>query len=66
MNRFGDLFLVFEDGSINVLDVGGGTLTRVAESCDDFCAKVDEDDNANDWLMIPLIDKLNSSTVERQ
>lgn len=58
MNRFGDLFLVFEDGSVQMLDVGGGTLEKVADSRDDFCQKIDEGDNANQWLMIPLIDRL--------
>ena len=58
MNRFGDLFLVFEDGSVQMLDIGGGTLEKVADSRDDFCQKIDEGDIANQWLMIPLIDRL--------
>ena len=41
MNRFGDLFLVFEDGSVQMLDIGGGTLEKVADSRDDFCQKID-------------------------
>jgi hypothetical protein len=58
MNRYGDLFIVFEEGSIYMLDVGNGTLRKLAESRDDFCTKVSEDNNANNWLMIPLIDEL--------
>ena len=58
MNRFGDLFLVFEDGSIQMLDVGAGTLERLADNREDFCKKIDDENNANDWLMIPLIDQL--------
>jgi hypothetical protein len=58
MNRFGDVFIVLDDGTVHILDVEGGTLKRVADSRDDFCVKVDTDDNANDWLMIPLIDRL--------
>ncbi len=58
MNRFGDLFLVLPDGTLHMLDVGAGQLDRLAESRDDFCRIIDEDDNANIWLMIPLIDKL--------
>src|SRR5688572_18857058 len=58
MNRFGDLFIVLEDGTVHMLDVGGGTLKKVAESRDDFVSKLDEGDNANQWLMIPLIDRL--------
>ena len=58
VNRFADLFLVLPDGTVHMLDVGAGTLTKLADSRDDFGAKVDEDDNANQWLMIPLVDKM--------
>lgn len=58
MNRFGDLFIVLDDGTVHMLDVGGGTLKKVAESRNDFANKLDEGDNANQWLMIPLIDRL--------
>jgi hypothetical protein len=58
MNRYGDLFLVFGDGSVHMLDVGAGTLKKVAKDREDFSTKVDEDDNASDWFMIPLVDKL--------
>jgi hypothetical protein len=52
MNRFGDLFIVLDNGTVHVLDVGGGELEKVAETRDDFAAKIDEDDNADDWLML--------------
>jgi hypothetical protein len=58
MNRFGDLFLLYADGSVHMLDVGIGTVKRLAESRDEFLIKVDEGDNANQWLMIPLVDRL--------
>ena len=58
VNRFADIFLVLPDGTVHMLDVGIGTLTKVAESRDDFRTKIDEDDNANQWLMIPLVDKM--------
>ena len=58
VNRFADLFLVLPDGTVHMLDVGAGTLTKLADSRDDFGAKIDEDDNANQWLMIPLVDKM--------
>lgn len=61
MNRFGDLFLVLGDSSVHVLDVGMGSLRRVADDRDDFAVRIDEGDNANDWLMIPLVDKLVES-----
>ena len=58
MNRFGDLFLAFPDGSIHILDLGGDTLRKLAENREDFCNKIDEDDNVDDWLMIPLVNNL--------
>jgi hypothetical protein len=63
MNRFGDLFLILPDGSVHMLDVGGGSLTRLAESRDEFARVIDEDDNADDWLMIPLVDRLVEAGV---
>jgi hypothetical protein len=63
MNRFGDLFLVFEDGAVYMLDVGRGSLEQLATGRDEFCAKVDEDDNASDWFMIPLVDQLVAAGI---
>ncbi len=57
-NRFGELFLVVPDGSVYMLEVGAGALTKLAESRDDFCTKIDEGNNANEWLMIPLVDRM--------
>jgi hypothetical protein len=56
VNRFGDLFIVPPDGSVHFLDVGGCAITRVAESRNQFATALDEGDNANNWLMIPLVD----------
>jgi hypothetical protein len=58
VNRFGDIFAALDDGSIHMLDVGAGTFDRVSVSRDEFCNLLDMDDNANQWLMIPLIQKL--------
>jgi hypothetical protein len=63
MNRYGDLFLILPDGSVNMVDVGIGSLTKVADSRDEFSRLIDEDDNANDWLMIPLVDRLVAAGV---
>jgi hypothetical protein len=63
MNRFGDLFLVVEDGSVHMLDVGGGSLEKVGESRDEFAVQIDQGDNANQWLMIPLVDELVAAGV---
>jgi hypothetical protein len=57
VNRFGDLFVIFDDRSVHMLDVNSGTVTRVANDRDDFAGQIDRDDNANNWLMIPLVDQ---------
>jgi hypothetical protein len=66
MNRFGDLFLTLPDGTVHMLDVGTGSLTRMADDRDDFSRKLDEGDNADDWLMIPLVDRLVVAGVHLQ
>jgi hypothetical protein len=58
MNRYGDLFLVFNDGTVHMLDIGRGTVEQLAENRNDFALKIDEDDNVSDWLMVPLVDRL--------
>ena len=58
MNRYGDLFFIFNDDSVHRLDLGAGTIEKLAENKEEFCCQIDEDDNANDWLMIPLVDRL--------
>lgn len=66
VNRFADLFLVLQDGTVHMLDVGAGTLTKLADSRDDFRTKIDVDDNANQWLMIPLVDQMVAAGVVLQ
>jgi hypothetical protein len=61
MNRFGDLFIVLEDGTVQMLDVGAGTLTQIAESREDFAGKLDEAETAAVWLMTELTDRLVAS-----
>ncbi|MEO1526644.1 MAG: T6SS immunity protein Tdi1 domain-containing protein [Planctomycetota bacterium] len=60
-NRFGDIFIELDDMSIQMLDVGCGTIERIADSRDDFRHLIDDDDNAMDWLMIPLVDALGAA-----
>jgi hypothetical protein len=63
VNRFGDLFLVSPNGAIHLLDVGIGTLTKVADSRDSFCDRIDDEENANEWLLIPLVDELVAAAI---
>ena len=57
VNRFGDIFFVSDEGAIFLLDVGNCVVERLADSRDDFIAKIDADDNAGVWLLIPLVDQ---------
>jgi hypothetical protein len=61
VNRFGDVFAVFADDSVHKLDVGTGVITQLGVNRDDFAQKIDVDDNANNWLMIPLVDRCVSA-----
>jgi hypothetical protein len=61
VTRFADLILVLPDGSVHMLDVGAGTLERVANDRADFSKKIDEGDNANNWLKIPLVDECRAA-----
>lgn len=63
MNRFGDLFLITDDGKIHVLRLDNGRLHLLADSKDDFSEKMGDAETANDWLLIPLVDRLVSSGV---
>lgn len=56
VNRFGDLFVSLPDGSVWMLDVGGGLLERLADSWDDFREGLLEPDTAENLLLIPLVD----------
>jgi hypothetical protein len=57
VNRFGDTVVVLEeDDSVHMLDVGSGTFVRVADSRSHFADLLDVEDNAMNWLLIPLVD----------
>ena len=61
VNRLGDIFAIFDDGAVHMLDVGVGTVTRLADDRDDFSTKIDLDDNAENWLMLSLVDSCVSA-----
>ncbi len=58
VNRFGDPFIVPPDGTIHVLRTDSGQLERLADSREHFAALLDLGNNANDWFLIPLVDRL--------
>jgi hypothetical protein len=47
VNRFGDAFVVLDDGSVRMLDVGIGQFRPVADSRDHFATLLDVEANAN-------------------
>lgn len=56
VNRFGDLIVVLEDGSVHYMDFSVNELRQIADTQDDFCIRIDQGDNADEWLMIPVVD----------
>lgn len=57
-NRFGDVFFIADDGAIQMLDVGAGTVSTLAENRERFLELVDTNGNSANWLLIPLVDEL--------
>jgi len=57
VNRVGDVFAVFEDDSVHMLNVGRGTIERVADNCEDFVNRLDRDNHANTWMRATLVNR---------
>jgi hypothetical protein len=55
VNRVGDVFVVFEDGSVHMLNVGRGTIERVADNCESFVTRMDKDNHVNTWMQATLV-----------
>jgi hypothetical protein len=64
VNRMGDVFVVFDDDSVNLLDVGNGMIERVADNREHFADLIDQGDNAEDWLLISLVDACVGAGLE--
>lgn len=61
VTRFGDLFVILEDGAIHRLDVALGTFTHVADDREGFEVRLNEPGNADDWLSIALVDDMTDA-----
>lgn len=57
----GDLFIDLPDGSVHLLEVGSGELSRVADSREAAQARFGVSRVAYEWLMIPVVDQLVAS-----
>jgi hypothetical protein len=64
VNRYGDLFLVLPGGEVCMLDVGAGTLRRIADSQEHFDLQLRQGNNAAEWLMMPLVDACVAADLE--
>lgn len=58
VNCFGDVIMKLPDGSIHHLDIGNGSIERVADNRDAFSSLCDDPKQANFFLMVPLVDQL--------
>lgn len=56
VNRLGDIIAVYEDDSVHMLDIGAATVQHLANNRDDFIEQIGNDENANLWLAISLVD----------
>ena len=63
VNRFGDLFIVRDDETVWTLRMDEGNLERRANNREHFRELIDQGNNANDWLLIPLVDNLVATGV---
>jgi hypothetical protein len=58
VNRFSDLFILADDGTVHLLDTGAGSLIKVAESQEHFATLAEDRVTAANWLMIDATDAL--------
>jgi hypothetical protein len=61
MSRFGDLFLILEDGFVVMLDSGMGKVEQVAKDQTEFCDLCEDPENLSDYFAIPLVDALEEA-----
>jgi hypothetical protein len=60
-NRLGDIFLADPDGAIHRLEVGTGSLQRIASDRREFARLLDLRENADTWLRIPLVEQCRTA-----
>ena len=66
VNRFCDCFLIKDDGSVWMLDVGIGTLEAVAKSVQQFVELARDADRFNGWFLSDLVDVLVAAGLTLQ
>ena len=58
-SKFGDCFIERESGAVELLDIVGGSVRKVADSPDHFQKLVNERANQGEWLLSHLIWELH-------
>ena len=58
MTAFGDWFLADQDGSVHFLDLVAGSLSKVAESGDEFKRVMGQPENLDQWFMAEVVQSL--------
>lgn len=63
INKFGEMCIVLEDGSVCFLSITDGTFDKIANDEEEFYSLIDDDENTNRWFAVPLVDKLKSAGI---
>lgn len=63
VNLLGEPFLTTTDGEVHWLTVGTGTLSVVAPTREAFARLLDQRENADTWLRIPLVERCRAAGI---
>ncbi|SRR6266496_3033060 len=66
VTKLGDLFLADESESVWFLDVGTGSLERIADSTDAWTRTLSDPNQLNLWSAGPLVEKLEKAGLRLQ
>jgi hypothetical protein len=58
VTRFADIVIVQDDGSVWLLDTGGGSYKRIADSREHFGDLADDPDTFGNWFMASAVDEM--------
>lgn len=61
VNRFGDMVLVQDDGTVCFFDPGAGKMNQVASSREEFADLADDPEKFDLWFMPQIVDSLLQS-----
>ncbi|MEO6148595.1 MAG: T6SS immunity protein Tdi1 domain-containing protein [Mucilaginibacter sp.] len=61
ITKMGDVFLSENDGGVYWLATDVGSLTKVAEGCEDFKLQLEKKENFDNWFLPELVDALENT-----